>query len=986
MTTPRQPPKAAPVGTKTTPPVAQPTKDAKAPSAKEQAEAAQTKPVQKPAQGEVEHAEGKEAPASTRVELTRQWDDEGMLNSIVRGDHFLKNPTNYYNNLTYHWRLYCMPDRDFLYEGDPVTTIHEFYERLDKYEQVIIAESGVTGYTITDVELNSVFGDAQARGSQPTEITMKILEPNGVSFLDALQTAATAAGIHNFIDFYYYLELTFLGYDEEGNEVTNPFNVLPQNQWGVDQNLPNGGRWIWAVCINDIEVNLNSGGGEYKLTMLPKDEKSLDSEYANSVDTMLVSGHTVGEFFKNLSHSLNESWNRRLALSPKSEGYVTHEFQFHGIPPHGNPPSMARKDAVQKGINTEIKKIVDAKQVMDTDEVLDRRKEAADQAGKIHDQQTLFANGITEKQIRDMILAPENKDYNNLRTQQGFAFVDPTPASQQTQEQIDDGEEPLPPDEADIPTANIGRGTPIAEIINSIMSTCENAQQLARDSTGDGRTADESPESINPKSFRECVSWHIIPEVRYNKKGKWKYDFFTNRYGRHIVWHVYPRIDQEPILSHKQIRDAFAEDTGKKVQEGTLAALAARGFLPKRYDYLFTGLNTEVLNFDLNFNFAWSVMLPRFQSYYHDQNLQHAKVNPLTRLDLIDEHYDRERMAWRERATEHDKAARERGNGKHIDDADQDKEHDEIVAKGQRINELELKRNQAYREAVEERNKAVNAIDNETKDRVIKGSIEQDYQRSFVERYMDEERKQDRKGSRIPLVPFSFAAGDQPRQEVGLGQTGQWHNGRQLYGAVLNQAYGTVTGRFQQIELNVRGDPFWIGAGCFEQAIQHNNEAVVDRARQAYHFLGQNSFMFRFKYPTDVDESGTVVLKDNETVTGIYKVIKVKNSFSNGMFTQTLEAIRLPLIDLFASVLGIDSTDSGEELQPTAIEQDKDLQETLRSVDDVYEEEKKKKEEKEALAASAAEKQRQNRIAARESEKIRRESNGSRSVISGPKI
>lgn len=910
MTTPpRQPPKAAQVtqpGTKapTAPaPAAPATKTAAAPAAGDKTAAPTPAKSTTPAQGETDKG-AKGGAITNRPQLVQSWDEEAVVNSIMSGDHFQGNLANKYNNLTYHWRLFCMPDKDFFYDqqGDGLD-IKEFYKNLDQYKQVTIAQSGVTGYNITDVEMASVMNDSTSRASQFTEITMKVLEPGGVSFLDALREAAKEAGIFNYMDFFYYLELSFKGYDEAGHIDLNPFTELP-----------NGGRWLWTVQINDIEVNLNTGGGEYKLSMLPMSQKALDSEWTHVPDTMTIRGNTVGEFLGELERGVNAAWKRRLVLPDDAEGFIEHKFVIHGIPA-SNPTAEGEKprDRNENAVKALWGNIGNQKS-----EISEQEKQKMKEAVDADLKEQIAADGIAAEVFEKMALRPQNQDWSNIRTQQSFMIVDPTKNPTKADGTPDESAEAAPADAPDIPTASVPRGTAIPEIISGLMAVSETAQHLARDAYGDKKAIDESDDIVNSKGFRECVTWQCLPEIRFDKTGERKYDFYTNRYGRTIVWHIYPRIDQEPILSRRQISDAFDKEKGPGVQKKTLSALAKRGFLPKRYDYLFTGLNTEVLNFDLNFNFAWSINLPRFENYYHDQALQHTTVNPMALLDQIDANFDRQYAEWRQRAQAHDRT--------HVDEdpGHDSAEHSELIRQRGELMKMLEQREKARKEAAGERKQA------ETQAKEIFGNdinkaAEQDYQRQFIEDLMDRRRDgganaNEVTNSRMPLVPISFGGADEAKQESGYGGTGQWHTGRQLYGAILNQVYGVTTGRFQQVEVQVRGDPFWIGWGSYEEALNHQKSikqnTVENREHVATHCYGANCFILRFKYPTDVDGSGRIVLKDNETVTGVYKVNRVKNSFKDGVFTQTLEAIRMPLIDLFSSIYGLTTTEGETADQP----------------------------------------------------------------------
>lgn len=834
------------------------------------------------------------APASgqdnTISGLGTGWDEEAVVNAIMSGDHFQQNLSNKFNNLAYHWRLFCMPDREYAYEGGGIKTdILEVYATLDAAPQIIIAETGASGYNIGEVTMKTVMGDVSSRGGIATDITMKINEPNGVSFMDSLQQAARSAGVVNYLDFFYYLELTFKGYNKDGSINLNPF---PE--------LPNGGRWVWTVKINDIDVQLGSGGGAYKLTMIPMANHPMTAEYGHTIDTSTIKAETVGEFFEQLGTQLTDSWKRRMFVRGK-DGFITHQFKIHGVAGNGEtPPTQGERQTAN--LNAILKNPLD----MSTSDPQSKAVEMTDEQLAL-EARGMASNGIPASAIESMSLRPKEEDFSSVRGQLGFDKTGSEAAGSSGKDATANS--------AGVPTATLGRGHYIPDIVNMVMATAEEAQKLAKDSS-QSATADADDEKfkrINNKEFRECLTWQVIPEVKF-KNDDFHYDHLTNRYGRTIVWHIYPRIDQEPILSELQIRQAFG-DNASGIQKKMIAALAKRGFLPKRYDYLFTGVNTEVLNFDLGFNFAWSVNLPRFEAYYNTQRLPQALVNE-TKTLLSYEELDAQEDAVRlELSAEVKELIRRRDAGELSAE-----ELDDFNKKYADWEKQKEARDKALEQGYEVRKQAEAAA----KAAMQGVPSEQDYRREFVENIIDRERKNSAQtsGSIVPRIPFSWAAGDQAKQDAGLGGTGQWHLGRQLYGAVLNQVYGPTTSRFQQVDMTIRGDPFWIGQGTYEDAIDHNKDVVenIDSRGLAYNMMGQQCFLFRFKYPVDVDGSGNIMLKDNETVTGIYKVTEVKNSFVGGQFTQDIHAVRLILHDVFKSILGVqdNSDESGAQAQQQA--------------------------------------------------------------------
>lgn len=191
---------------------------------------------------------------------------------------------------------------------------------------------------------------------------------------------------------------------------------------------------------------------------------------------------------------------------------------------------------------------------------------------------------------------------------------------------------------------------------------------------------------------------------------------------------------------------------------------------------------------------------------------------------------------------------------------------------------------------------------------LVERDIERNYERVYIE---------DKRGdfgfspvSKIPRVPFSYMGGEETRSELGGGAPTQYHGGKSLYGAVMNQLHGPLN-KFATIDITIRGDPYWLGRGSFEQVIAHYHE-VTTQGQQVNIMNGAPSFMFTYKYPKSIGEDGSVQLSSNELVTGMYVPVTVKHKFSGGQFTQEIKANKNALIDLFSSVLGIPATDVPE--------------------------------------------------------------------------
>jgi hypothetical protein len=123
-----------------------------------------------------------------------------------------------------------------------------------------------------------------------------------------------------------------------------------------------------------------------------------------------------------------------------------------------------------------------------------------------------------------------------------------------------------------------------------------------------------------------------------------------------------------------------------------------------------------------------------------------------------------------------------------------------------------------------------------------------------------------------------------------------------LKNAILNQGTGDMT----KINLEIIGDPYWIsdsGMGNYLGDEYDGNPYLMRDAAGSVNYQGADThirIIFRTPVEPNLGTSGVGGLFNfppNEPInpySGIYKVIKCNNKFSDGKFTQSLEATRMP--------------------------------------------------------------------------------------------
>lgn len=139
-----------------------------------------------------------------------------------------------------------------------------------------------------------------------------------------------------------------------------------------------------------------------------------------------------------------------------------------------------------------------------------------------------------------------------------------------------------------------------------------------------------------------------------------------------------------------------------------------------------------------------------------------------------------------------------------------------------------------------------------------------------------------------PIVPYG-GAGQLPNYDPYAIMA------RNMHQALINSKASMITG-----EIDIIGDPFYLvtgGIGNYVPAPSTNNPRVTADG-EADHNYGEVLIQIAFNNPIDIGtfEQGGLMQFDNSRAkfSGVYRVIKVQNTFHDGMFKQRLDIIRIP--------------------------------------------------------------------------------------------
>lgn len=727
-----------------------------------------------------------------------EYQNQALMDMLNSNDYDL-NMLNSLRQPAYKFRLFLTTEHDLIV-GAKVSNITEMYKTLDSIPQVTIAESGVTaGFNIQEVEIDQACGPGfRNRSSSMSSMKMTIVEPLSASMMEAILNASMSLGIQNFAKVWYYVELTFHGYNEDGSINESPLK---------DMNLINGGRWVYQVSISNIAVHMDEGGATYHLTCIPYPMTAFEDDTCGRIpDTINVSGETIKDFCDDLSKKLTQSWSDR---------YLGEVYKF----------------------NFDIKEIKD-----------DPR-----------DPGTFRLTQTENDPIRNLSLTAGDKK---------------------------------------VPTAQISRGLTINDVIIFLFAHCEEAQKMMLDTATAASLEDGDGPSVNfnGKDYRVPIVPYIEPDIKVTG-----YDPVTGHYMKEITYTIWAYRSYTSNLCVSQF-DKIKKDP--RVATKIAQELKDRGYLRKRYEYRFTGLNTEVIRYDLDYNFAFSSILPKLSGWRADANdvSDHEKrneslsdgasmkkekneTNAKSAKNLSPAQIQEKLTQINDKVDSTEDALTKIENNKNAINPNTDKPYTSAERKQLKAQRDKLiSERQTLKQGATEARDASNKQAAQRRDEIEKSGMKNVY-------------AEDAQPGKSSYAMTYTQAHDEAAQAAGSGFVGQWHRGASLAGAVMNQLYEPVINALASISLEIRGDPFWLSYSHLERrAIISGGHTTDSKSVLPNYLEGDSTMALIFKFPSAIGEYGELVMRDDDVFNGLYRVVTVKSVFSGGEFKQTLQAMKLELI------------------------------------------------------------------------------------------
>ena len=419
---------------------------------------------------------------------------------------------------------------------------------------VVLAQTGVTASQIDNVELD---GYADASASSEDTVSLKgrftIIQPGAANFLDQIQYARKYLGASEdqltTQDFDMYLDVTFLGYDSDPND----------NELGGEPTIITD-VVTYKLRPTKISVKVDNTGSQYDFEVAISNTVGYADTIYKIPQNFSLIGTTITEFIKDFEAKYNQ------ALVESSTEYTPDQVAFN-------------LDPLLKGTG------------------------AVDSLGSSP------GDFIKDETIPNQA----NSQEVEARTQPRFPNPSVSTAEEQRKE-ADGASKSGKATEKIIPgaTLTVKEGDTIFNIIGKILLMNKEFQSKVT------RKEDvNNPGNNKVKENQTFIHWYDIhcqiENIKWDKK--------RNMYAKKYTYTPYIVKDARSDIALTTKEFDYLKEKGKVTggeSEVPLTALATKrlqdlynaGALSKSYFYIFTGLNDQIINLDITYDNALTLLMP----------------------------------------------------------------------------------------------------------------------------------------------------------------------------------------------------------------------------------------------------------------------------------------------------------------------------------------------------------------------------------------
>ncbi len=434
-------------------------------------------------------------------------------------------------------------------------------------------------------------------------------------------------------------------------------------------------------------------------------------------------------------------------------------------------------------------------------------------------------------------------------------------------------------------------GTSISDAIaQALMHT----REFKRLPTAGNRFAKEIPDELpDANKMADLLNWFTFKtDVIYGA-----FDQLSQRYVQKVTYTIAPYVTTEAVHDTQSYRELY---TNKGLGTTRLNNIFRNGLMKKRYDYTYTGMNSEIYSLDMTFNNSHFLLQPIYGGAITDSvgyvggqaEIIENKNNAARIRRSLAEINDQLRAANDSLADIQNQQAGSMGFESNRWDA---LTEDRL----QVVEELEERRDNNKRTLELLNTRTDDAVRDlqEKADDITSLNTPRTKYITQTDLYPDVAPNSSLEDRRTE-ISFNYKT---PEGALAVDGSDNENNiGSAMLGALeLNLL---ATGDMSEINMQVRGDPYWLGR---PQGNLANNSA------QANYDQGGLGFFLQANFPLYEDETGLIREVTDFQMTSVYRVTTVQATYMGGEFKMLLQAFRDPMIN--ASQL-YDQLDKGHEV------------------------------------------------------------------------
>jgi hypothetical protein len=502
------------------------------------------------------------------VELIQNPSLGGALALLGRGFPPFQNELDQFASYSYIFTLSCLTNLELNFPLSyrtvgPLIQVIRSGGTGGKKIPTIYETDGVVEFFIDDVNIDAVIAPNRKTGhSNAVLLNFKVIEPYSMGqFLQNLRTAALVAGHLNYIQAPFLLSVEFIGYDDQGN-IKAPFFSK--------RHIP--------IKIIKADMNVTEAGAVYEVEAVPYNEVALTDTNREAKTDVDIRGTTVGELLQSGPNSLTSVLNETMVqLQQKDQVNVADQYVI----------SFPKGDFISSAIGG-VSSATSAVTTLSGTRAQIYEAFTGVKGGNIPPElekklQETKGVSVTRSALGEAVRAEANlqsgwNDIGSAKIVKNFLDGGKMPFAEPSFVEMPDNRGQI--NRSAMQTSDENRkftfksGTTIEEMIEEVILSSDYARKFVD----------------KPADLKGNVTWFRIETHVYNVTD-WTTVGQTGRSPRIYVYRVIPyKVDSSKIEGPKP---------------NMLKSLVKQSSALKAYNYIYTGQNKDIINFDMSFDMSF---------------------------------------------------------------------------------------------------------------------------------------------------------------------------------------------------------------------------------------------------------------------------------------------------------------------------------------------------------------------------------------------